>query len=48
MAESSESVAPFKEVDVLLCFSSARATPTDRENAPKHPEEKNSDRNQAR
>ena len=25
------SVAPFKEVDIPLCFSSARATPTDRE-----------------
>ena len=42
------SVAPSREVDIPLCFSSARATPTDRENAPGHPEEKNSDRNRAR
>ena len=40
--------AAFAEVDIPLCFSSARATPTDTENAPRHPEEKNSDRNRAR
>ena len=36
----SEGVAPFKEVDIPLHSSSARATPTDREKTLRHPKRK--------